>query len=77
MEGERGRLEEGHLCVSVMIYLVSFEPNLPLLSRNPNFTLMQEDGGCGQKEKETKNIRGNCNALRHHSHLASSTDTSN
>lgn len=37
--------------VAMVVYLVSFEPNLSLLSRNPNFTLTQEDGTYGQKER--------------------------
>lgn len=52
-----------YICVAVVIYLVSFVANLPLLSRNPNFTLMQKDGRDGQKEREMKNIRENGNFL--------------
>lgn len=54
--------------VAVVIYLVSLVPDLPLLSRNPNFTLTQEDGTYGQKEREMKNI------LLPQSHSAFSTD---
>lgn len=46
------------LSVAVAIYLVSFEPDLSLLSGNPNVTLMWEDGTCGQREEQLKNIRG-------------------
>lgn len=45
------------LSVAVVIYLVSFEPDLSLLSGNPNVTLMWEDGTCGQREEQLKNIR--------------------
>lgn len=43
--------------VAVTIYLVSFEPDLSLLSRNPNVTLMWEDGTSGQREKQLEDIR--------------------
>lgn len=46
------------LSVAVVIYLVSFEPDLSLLSRNPNVTLMWEDETCEQREEQLKNIRG-------------------
>lgn len=36
----------------MVTYLVSFEPDLSLLSRNPNVTLMREDGTYGQGEKQ-------------------------
>lgn len=45
------------LPVAGVIYLVSFEPDLSLLSRNPNVTLMWEDGTSGQREKQLKDIR--------------------
>lgn len=48
------------MCIHVVpvIYLVSFVADLPLLSRNPNVTLTQEDGMYGQKDREMTNIRG-------------------
>lgn len=57
-----------YIYVTVVIYLVSFVSNLPLLSRNSNFTLMQENGTYGRKGREMKNIRGNGNALLPLSH---------
>lgn len=66
-----------YICVAVVIYLVSFEPSLPLLSRNPNFTLRQEDRKYRQGEREMKNIRGNGNFLLCQTHSAFSTDNTN
>lgn len=66
-----------YICNAAVIYLVSFVPELPLFSRNPNFTLTQEDGRYGQKEREMKNIRGNGNFLLRQSHSAFSTDNIN
>lgn len=73
-----------YICVAVMIYLVSFVPNLPLLSRNSNFTLMEREGTHAgrwmryrQKEREMKNIRANGSFLFGQSHSASSTDITN
>lgn len=72
---DEGREWEGFTgCgVAVVIYLVSFVANLPLLSRNPNFTLTQEDGRYGQKDREMKNIRGNGNFLLCHNQLFQQT----
>lgn len=70
----RSGANEGKGCVSfydmykgvaVVIYLVSFVPNLPLISRNPNITLMNRGGDerrqgwlrYRQKERDIKNIR--------------------
>lgn len=38
-------------CAAVVIYLVSFVPNLPLLSRDPNFTLTERgQDECAQED---------------------------
>lgn len=47
----------------MVIYLVSFEPDFSLLSRNPNVTLMWEDETSGQREKELKDIRVDAKSL--------------
>lgn len=46
------------MSVALVIYLVSFEPDLSLLSRNPDVTLMWQNGTYGQREKQLTNIRG-------------------
>lgn len=42
-------IDNMYICAAV-IYLVSFVPDLPLLSRNPNFTLTQEDEGWTERK---------------------------
>lgn len=54
-----------HNCVAKVMYLVSFESNLPLLSRNPNFTLTEREEETNthtwteKKKKKRKPLGGN------------------